>query len=165
MQKSFRSKLVSTVLIIVALSFILYAKTNGKVGQTKKNSDEGCDCHGDANNKVTVTINGPSEMKVNETAEFSVTISGGPLKTGGTNVAVSDGVLIEGPGLKLVRKELAHKEPRESKDGRVIFNFSYTSPETPGDVTMYANGNSTNNDESKKGDMWNYAPNKVIKVK
>lgn len=154
---------INILLILIMLSFIIYAKTNGKIGTTKKNG-EGCDCHGDASSKVTVVIDGPSELKVNETAEFTVTISGGPLKKGGTNIAVSAGKLIIGEGLVMKKSELTHSEPKNPVDGKVTFKFSYTAPETPGEITIYANGNSTNNDDSKKGDAWNYAPNKVIKI-
>ena len=154
---------IHILLILVTVSFILYAKTNGKIGTTKKNG-EGCDCHGDASSKVTVMINGPAELKVNETAEYTITITGGPLKNGGTNIAVSSGKLVEGDGLVLKKSELTHSEPKSPVDGKVTFKFSFTAPGTPGEVTIYANGNSTNNDEKKKGDVWNYAPNKIIKV-
>lgn len=154
---------INIFLILVMVSFIIYAKTNGKIGTTKKNG-EGCDCHGDASSKVTVVIDGPSELKANETAEYVLTITGGPLKKGGTNIAVSGGKLVIGEGLVMKKSELTHSEPKNPLEGKVIFKFKYTAPETPGDVTIYGNGNSTNNDDSKKGDAWNYAPNKIVKV-
>lgn len=150
-------------LIILMISFILYAKEKGKIGTTKKNG-EGCDCHGDANSKVTVIIDGPSDLKPNETADYTITISGGPMKTGGTNIAVSSGKLIEGEGLRYKGGELTHTMPQAFKDGKIVFKFKYTAPESAGEVTIFANGNSTNNDETKKGDAWNYAPNKVVTI-
>lgn|GEM_PF-6529676 len=163
MNHNVRRIFFNVFLIMVMISFIIYAKEKGKIGTTKKNG-EGCDCHGDASPKVTVVIEGPSELKPNETADYTVTISGGPMKTGGTNIAVSSGVLVEGEGLRLKGGELTHTMPKSFKEGKIVFNFKLTAPENPGDVTIFANGNSTNNDESKKGDAWNYAPNKVVKV-
>jgi predicted carbohydrate-binding protein with CBM5 and CBM33 domain len=154
---------INILIIITMVSFIIYAKTNGKIGTTKKNG-EGCDCHGDANSKVTVVIDGPSEIKVNETAEYTLTISGGPMVNGGTNIAVSSGKLIAGENLVLKKNELTHSKPKNPLNGKITFKFKYTAPGTAGEITIYANGNSTNNDESKKGDVWNYAPNKVVKV-
>lgn len=163
MNNNARRIFFNVFLIITMISFILYAKEKGKIGTTKKNG-EGCDCHGDANSNVTVVIDGPSELKPGETADYTVTVSGGPMKTGGTNIAVSSGVLVEGEGLKYKGGELTHTMPQAFKDGKIVFKFKYTAPETGGEITIFANGNSTNNDESKKGDAWNYAPNKVVKV-
>ncbi|QQS35933.1 MAG: hypothetical protein IPM56_17090 [Ignavibacteriales bacterium] len=154
---------VNIFLVFIMISFIIYAKTNGKIGTTKKNG-EGCDCHGDASSKVTVVIDGPSELKKGETGEYTIVISGGPLVRGGTNIAVSGGTLIAGDGMTLKKGELTHKDPKAPADGKITFKFSFTAPDTAGEITIYANGNSTNNDESKKGDAWNYAPNKIVRI-
>ncbi len=155
----------SILLFMTAISIALYAKNTGKVIMTLKNSDEGCSCHGDNSKAVTVTINGPAAMKAGETADFSITISGGPMVDGGINTAASSGSFTAGPGTKVMKGELTHSEPKLPKDGKLVFNFKYTAPDQPGNVTLYANGLSGNKNDSKKGDMWNYAPNKIIAVK
>lgn len=162
----FRKKTIFTILFFTLIaSFVLYAKNTGKIGMTHKNSDEGCSCHGDFSNGVTVAINGPATMKPGETADFNVTITGGPMLNGGFNAAASAGTFIEGQGSKVMKGELTHFEPKLPKDGKLIFAFKYTAPDKPGSVTLYANGLSGNKNENKKGDLWNYAPNKIITVK
>ena len=151
-------------LAVAAISFVIYAKSDGKIGRTIKTSDEGCACHGDLDKKVTVVIEGPETMNSGETAEFTVTITGGPLLNGGFNAAVSAGTLIAGEGTKLLKGELTHSEPKKPENGKLLFKFSYTAPDSAGDVTMFANGLSGNNNDNKSGDHWNYAANKTITV-
>jgi hypothetical protein len=153
------------VLFMCIVTIALYAKNTGKIGMTHKNSDEGCSCHGDFSSTVTVAINGPATMKPGETADFNVTITGGPMLNGGFNAAASAGTFTEGQGSKVMKGEITHFEPKLPKDGKLVFPFKYTAPDKPGSVTLYANGLSGNKNENKKGDFWNYAPNKIITVK
>ncbi|MCE1189935.1 MAG: hypothetical protein LWX56_12450 [Ignavibacteria bacterium] len=163
----FLQKKESYIFIFLALfSLLVFAKNTGKVKRTLKEADtEGCSCHGDNSKSVAVTINGPAMMHPGETANFTVAVSGGPMLNGGFNVAVSDGQLIEGPGSKMMKDELTHVEPLLPKDGKLIFNFKYTAPAKSGNITMFAVGVSGNKDETKKGDLWSFAPNKTITVK
>lgn len=158
-----RRFLFNLLLITCSVSFLIYASSTGITGTTKKNGN-GCDCHGGFSNNVTVTINGPEVMTVNETATFSVTISGGTLSAGGTNIAASSGVLTAGVGSKKVGDELTHSSPKSPSANIVTFDFTYTAPSTTGNVTLYANGNSVNLNGGSNGDLWNFAPNKVIVV-
>lgn len=152
------------ILTIVAVSFFHYASSGGITGKTQKNGN-GCTCHGSNSAAVTVTINGPASLTPGQTADYSVIISGGPLVRGGTNIAASAGTLaIAGSDLRLASGELTHTSPKAPSAGVVTFNFKYTAPSTPGDVTLYANGNSVNNNGSSGGDQWNFAANKVVSV-
>ncbi len=160
-----RKYALSIFLLLATISIAIYAKNTGKVVMTLKNSDEGCACHGDMFKSVNVSINGPAAMKTGETADFSITITGGPMLNGGINAAASAGNFTEGPGTKVMKGELTHFEPKLPKDGKLVFNFKYTAPDKPGNVTLYANGLSGNKNDSKKGDMWNHAPNKTIVIK
>jgi hypothetical protein len=164
MKKSTNGKfIVNFLLITVSVSFLIYASSTGITGVTLKNGD-GCDCHGSLSTSVIVTINGPDVMTVNETASFTVTITGGTLSAGGTNIAASTGTLTTGAGLKKVGDELTHTSPKTPVSNVVTFEFTYTAPGTTGDVTLYANGNSVNLNGANTGDMWNFAPNKIITV-
>ncbi|MDP2301927.1 MAG: T9SS type A sorting domain-containing protein [Ignavibacteria bacterium] len=164
MKKSTSGKfIVNFLLITVSVSFLIYASSTGITGVTLKNGD-GCDCHGSLSTSVIVTINGPDVMTVNETASFTVTITGGTLSAGGTNIAASTGTLTAGAGLKKVGDELTHTSPKSPVSNVVTFEFTYTAPATTGNVTLYANGNSVNLNGANTGDMWNFALNKTITV-
>lgn len=162
--KNFNNGLFFLSFFVVGIGFLIYANSTGKTGSTLKNGN-GCDCHGpSASTGVNVTITGPSVMEVGKTEDFKVTITGGPLARGGTNIASSAGVLDPIEGLKKLGDELTHISPRSPQNNSVTFEFSLTAPTNPGTVTLFAVGNSVNNDGNSSGDQWNFAPNKVISV-
>lgn len=154
--------LISVLLSVVSISFLIYANSTGITGMTRKNGN-GCTCHNqDPTPSVVVTINGPSTLSLGETAQYTVTISGGPLIAAGTNIAASSGTLIPGAGLKIVNGELTHTSPKTPVNGVVTFSFSYTATMTQGSVLLFANGNSVNMNGNNSGDQWNFAENKLI---
>lgn len=154
------------VLIIFFATIVLYAYQTGITGRTLKTTSEGCSCHGDFSSSVNVVISGPDSLLPNTTATYTVTITGGPLVRGGTNIAVSSGVLSPGvgSGLQKIGDELTHINPKLPSDGSVSFQFEYTAPSNLGVQTLYANGNSVNYNQSPDGDQWNWAPNKIVNV-
>ena len=153
------------LLLIVAFSIFVYAFQSGITGRTKKTDTTGCYCHGASpTTSVVVSINGPDTLTINETANYTVTISGGPLVRGGTDIAVSSGILLPGAGLKNVGGELTHTQPKAPINSIVTFEFTYTAPDTIGDQIIYANGNSVNYNQQPSGDQWNFADNKIIHV-
>ena len=160
-----KSKSLYTIMILlVSCSILIYAYPTGIVGKTLKNG-VGCTCHGtNPSTNVIVTINGPDTLIVNETANYSITISGGPLAAGGTNIAASNGILTPGDGLRSETGELTHIQPMSTSNGIVTFNFTYTAPASEMEQTIYANGNSVNLNGFNTGDQWNFAPNKTIVV-
>lgn len=156
---------ISFLMAVVFITFIVYANEDGKSGRTQK-SGKGCTCHGkEPGGSVSVTVSGNKNLKPGATAEYTVTISGGPLKAGGVNVAVSDGILKAGKGMKQDDDELVHSAPKPAEGGKVLFTFSYTAPSSEGKVTLYASGNSANLDETKKNDDWNFAAPFEVTVK
>lgn len=160
------NKIISGIILSTFVTFILFAQLNGITGTTAATGGEGCTCHSNTpSSAVTVAINGPSEMDINTTSNFTVTISGGPLVKGGTNIAVTGGgSLTPGEGLRKSGSELTHVEPKLPASGTVTFPFQYTAPASPGTVTIFANGNSVNGNNASTGDQWNKAPNKVITI-
>lgn len=155
-----------TVFVISAvfISFLLYAYSTGITGKTLKNGT-GCTCHGDnPTTSVNVVIEGPDTLLVNQSATYTVKISGGPLTRGGTNIAASAGTLIAQTGLQLMNGELTHTSPKEPVANEVTFSFSYQAPNSVSQVTLYANGNSVNFNGGNDGDSWNFAPNKLVHV-
>ena len=144
----------------------VFALSTGMTGVTRKNGF-GCTCH-DASPTagVVVTINGPAELSVNQTALYTVTIQSGPAVRAGTDIAVSAGALnASSSALQNIGGELTHTSPQPFVNGVATFSFTYTAPAAPGAYTMYANGNSVNFNGDNTGDQWNFAPNKTITVK
>ncbi len=160
--------LVTVVLIIISASVLLFAYSTGKTGVTRKNGN-GCTCHNPTPSpNVVVTIIGPDTLLINQSANYSVTISGGPLVRAGTDIAVSSGTLASlGSDLRLDPSdgELTHTLPKAPSSGKVTFSFLYTAPAVQQTITIYANGNSVNfNGVNDPGDQWNFAPNKNVVI-
>ncbi len=155
-----------STIIIFPFSIFLYAYSSGITGVTKKSNNPGCICHGsNPSSDVTVTISGPDTLTLNQTANYSITISGGPLTAAGTDIAVSNGTLAPvSSDLRIQNSELTHELPKAPVNGVVTFDFTYTAPSVPGEQTIYANGNSVNFNGQFTGDQWNFAPNKIILV-
>lgn len=164
MIKSKRYIVNGLILILVFSTFLFYGFQTGITGRTSKNGS-GCTCHSEtSSSSVSVVIAGPDNLSVNETANYTVTITGGPLVAGGTNIAASSGVLNPLEGLKKADNELTHVSPKSSSSGSVVFNFTFTAPGTAGEVTLFAAGNSVNQNGANTGDAWNFAANKTIAV-
>jgi hypothetical protein len=162
-----KGKIITIVIILLFSSMILYSFQSGITGVTLKSSSPGCTCHSPTpSDDVTVTITGPDILTTNETAVYTVNITGGPLARGGTNIAASDGVLdiINGEGLRKQSNELTQIQPKAPVGGAVSFQFNYTAPANPGSATLFANGNSVNFNGNNSGDQWNFADNKIITV-
>jgi hypothetical protein len=163
-----RSSFISSIMIIIASAFIVYAHNDGIKGRTRKSEDKpGCTCHGsDPSPACKVIISGPDSLFVNEEAAYNVTITGGPLLAGGVDIAATKGTLSpKGSDLKLLSGELTHSDPKKPSGGSVQFQFKYKAPSLPGNQTIFVSGNSANLDDKKTGDLWNYAPDKIIVVK
>jgi hypothetical protein len=163
MKKTKRYLINNAILAIVFLSTIFYAFSSGTTGKTALNGN-GCFCHSETpSSAVTVVVDGPDILTPNQTAEYTLTIAGGPLTAGGTNIAASAGTLAPGTGLRLAFGELTHISPMTPSGGMVSFTFSFTAPDT-GTAVLYAAGNSVNLNGSSAGDAWNFSTPKTITV-
>ena len=165
--KSFLTRGNTTIILFtVFCSFLFMADQNGKTGRTMKSSSIGCDCH-TKNTAVSVVIAGPATLAKGAKGTYTVTITGGPLKAAGTDIAVSAGTLAlnsSETGLRLSGGELTHKSPKLPTSSKVVFTFDYTAPATGTTATIYAVGNSVNNTGTESGDGWNNAPNMVVSI-
>lgn len=151
------------VVVVSFACYLAYAYSTGISGQTKKNSaTAGCGakvsggggCHGvNADTAVQVLLSGPSALPVGTPGTFSISVSGGTTTGGGCDIAVSSGTLSSGSTLlQVLNQELTHVSPIATP---FSVEFSYTS-NSPGTVTMYANG--------KTSDGWNWAPNFTLRI-
>jgi hypothetical protein len=156
--------LLTTMFLSVVVTIYVFGYHSGITGRTQKNG-VGCTCHSNSPSQaVSVVIDGPASLLSGQTENYTVTITGGPLVAGGTNIAASSGTLSPGTGLRLENSELTHQSPKTSSNGTVVFSFTYTAPATEGSVTLYANGNSVNFDGTNSNDQWNFAQNKTVTV-
>ena len=139
-----------------------YASSTGISKATRMYGSSGCSCHGDIYAKidptVIVTISGPDTLLINQTATYTVTISGGPALKSGVNIAVSNGTLATSGStiLKLTNQELTHKAPVAYSNGQVVFQFSFKAPASEDSIVLYAAGSSSK--------AWNFADDKPIIV-
>jgi hypothetical protein len=157
----------SVVIIILLTSIVICGYSSGITDVTEKpGSVPGCTCHGDfPSPSVNVTISGPDTLIMNNEALYTLTITGGPLFGGGTDIAVSSGTLTNiNSDLIVLGSELTHFIPKAAFQGSVTFQFKLKAPTTTGAVTIYANGNSVNFNGKNTGDELNFAPNKTIVI-
>ena len=168
--RNFNSKKTVRVLMVtlsfLLISGIIYAFSSGITGRTMRGPDPGCTCHGGSPTPgVNVQIIGPDSVVVNQTAMYTVNITGGPLVRAGTDIAVARGTLdTVGTALQNIGGELTHVAPLLPSVGVVSVPFEYTAPSFTGIDTIYAIGISVNFNNASSGDMWNFAPNKIIRV-
>ncbi|MFA7362060.1 MAG: choice-of-anchor V domain-containing protein [Candidatus Kapaibacterium sp.] len=169
--------LISSVVIIlgVALYTNIKAFSTGIIGHTKRaGNTEGCTCHGPSPTlSVNVSIQGPDSVSYGDTVTFTVSLTGGPLVRGGTNIAAGNGKVIlsqsdnslqslEGsPGVF----ELTHVIPKVPVSGSVTFTFRYVAPAAGTKDTLFATGNSVDFTGGNNNDSWNFGENKVIVLK
>lgn len=117
-------------------------------------------CHAPAGGQSdpTVTISGPQTVNAGSTNIYTVTISGGPGQTGGTDISVENnaGTLTPNNGdLQVVGSELSHTMPKAFAGGTLSFSFSWTAPSYNADIELYAAGLSSDNMLSLTGDRAN----------
>ncbi|MGB9665233.1 MAG: choice-of-anchor V domain-containing protein [Ignavibacteria bacterium] len=154
------------VSFVLLASFLFYGYSSGITQKTRKNG-QGCNCHGSSpSTAVNVTISGPNSLTPGSKGIYRVSISGGPLVRAGTNIAASSGELsiVQGSGLQKIGDELTHTSPKAPSGGVVTFDFEFTAPNSTGQVTLYAIGNSVNFNGSTSGDQWNFANDFIINV-
>ena len=160
-----KTKAAAYIAALFFISLLLYSFSGGITGATHKNGS-GCTCHGKLPTpSVNVLITGPDTLVAGDSAEFTVTITGGPLVRGGTDIASRKGTLIPEAGLRTLNGELTHMSPFVPVNNVVTIHFRYKAPSLPGIDTLFANGNSVNFNSFSTGDNWNFAPEKYVTIK
>ncbi|KXK54278.1 MAG: hemagluttinin repeat-containing protein [Chlorobi bacterium OLB5] len=172
-------KLIIPVFILIVISMFAYSFNwfpTGYVGTTRKNQiNLGCICHDDtASSIVNVQILGPDSVPAGTTALYRIKMSGGPAITGGFNIANqrdngNDTLTLSGvPGDTMIRKqegELTHSHPKPFSSDTVSWIFRYSASSVTGYDTLFATGNSTNNNQSTDTvDLWNWSLNKPVRI-
>jgi hypothetical protein len=154
------------ILLLIFFNTNTFSYPTGIVGRTYKNGGLGCSCHGNLTPTVNVFIIGADSVAVGQTKTIRIKIQGGSAITGGFNVASKFGTLSTGsfPGIQLISGELTHTSPKSFSADTVSWFFNYTAPSSPGYDTLYACGNSTNNNGQTTGDTWNFLIRLPVKI-
>lgn len=165
--------IASSVIIFISLIFInIYSFPTGYVGVTNKGGEGiGCICHGTnmPTPSVSVFFEGPDSVAIGQTVQYKVKIAHGPAVVGGFDAAVFAGRLDTlntetGIWRDSTTGDLTHRHPKPFTNDTVYWSFKYTAPSTAQVDTLFAVGNSTNNDTSSSNDEWNFSPNFTIRV-
>lgn len=162
----------SAVTGLVTILFVnIYSFPSGYTGVTKKGDGLGCICHGtnQPTPSVSVFFEGPDSVATGGSALYKIKISHGPAIVGGFDAAVFAGTIdTTSSDTTLWRDnlsgDLSHRFPKEFVNDTLFWTFKYTAPTTALTDTLYAVGNSCNNDTSSSNDEWNFSPNFVIRV-
>ena len=166
MKRSMMRGTVATIAFVFFLFFacyLAYAFSAGVTGQTKKHSaTAGCGakisggggCHGvNSNASIQVALSGPTVLPVGTPGTYTIVLTGATTSGGGCDIAVSSGTLSSTSSLlQVLNQELTHVSPIGTP---YSIEFTYLS-NSPGTVTMYANG--------KASGGWNWAPELAIRI-
>ena len=160
------------ILFITLMVTKIFSFSTGYIGVTNKGGEGiGCICHGTnmPTPSVSVFFEGPDSVAIGQTMQYKVKIAHGPAVTGGFDAAVYAGRLDTLSSETEIWRDtttgdLTHRHPKAFVNDTVYWSFKYTAPSAPQVDTLYAVGNSTNNDNSSSNDQWNFSPNFIIHV-
>lgn len=163
-------KYVNTLAIVLIFGVIIFAgihRSTGITGRTNKTNQGGCTCHSpEPDNSVNVQVSGPDTLVKGQTAEYQITLSGGPAVFGGFNVASAIGVLSPvDNSAQLLSSELTHTSPKSFSGGSVTWNFTLTAADQVYTDTLFSASNSVNGDGFNSSlDRWNFGQKFVVYV-
>jgi hypothetical protein len=158
------------ILFFIVIGYVLFVGfevlyEHGEVWCTKKNG-YGCVCHEpQASPDVHVRVEGPTTIRLGDSAFYRIYVSGGPALAAGFNVAAGHGILSPADTSSYVLdSELTHSSPSEFESDTVVsWQFVFMGT-TVGLDTIFSVGNSVNRNSEPSGDRWNYGENFAITV-
>lgn len=173
-----RKTIYASIFLIFAFTIYqnILAFRDGIVGLTKKDGNlTGCVCHGfKPDTTVFVKIEGPLNVRQNDTVIYFLKIANGPAQAGGCDISTSLGNIYTSVLDTSLRRaesfpgsgfELTHRYPKLFSGDTLTFTFKYIAPDSFNVVdTIFANANSVNNDTTSENDHWNYAENFLINI-
>ncbi|RPI17624.1 MAG: T9SS C-terminal target domain-containing protein [Ignavibacteriae bacterium] len=163
--------IIFCAVLFIYTSIVIHSYPNGFTGVTKKDGGIGCICHNpDPSASTSVFFEGPDSVAAGESATYLIKIVNNTGTSGGFDAASYSGQLdpvISDTTLRLdsSRGELTHRFPKLFSNDTVYWTFKYTAPTTLLVDTLYAVGNSTNNNGLADSlDRWNFSDNFTITV-
>ena len=161
---------INILLIVIFFSLLVIGGApypTGITGVTKLTGGAGCACHNfSPEPTVSVWFEGPDSVEAGQSEIFRIYISGGAAVEGGFDVAAMFGDLAPVDGsVWILNDELTHTQPKAFVNDTVYWDFNYTAPMTLGFDTLYAVGNSVNDDGIPNSfDKWNFSDNTPIHI-
>jgi len=146
----------TAALAVSLLSTSAFAYPKGITGFSGKSTSTCTTCHQPGAPVPTVEISGPATLAPGETGQYTFIIRGGPARVGGAGIAVSDAAAsltaVTGAGLMRSNGELIQTPAKPFTDGELRFDFALVAPASAGTLTLFAAGNSANEDGLNTGD-------------
>ena len=143
------------VLLALLVPGVAAAYSEGVVGYSGKQGAICTDCHG-GGDKPDVSVEGPAALAPGATGVYAFTVHATVSRQPGAgfNVAASAGTLATNEsGEQVIAGELTQKTPKQVNASRnATWSFKWTAPAAPGTYTLYAAGNSVNNNDGTGGD-------------
>lgn len=127
---------------------------SGYSGNVATNAGNTCMfCHS-GGTTPSINLTGPVLVQPGTINTYTLTISGGQAHSGGMDVSVDAGTLMNMLAkTRLQSGEINHNQRATAAgDGSVSWNFNWQAPTTPGSYTLYGAGLSTNGDGNTTGD-------------
>jgi hypothetical protein len=161
-------QILSTVIILIFTSVLVYSFSAGIAGRTPKTSaTPGCGgCHG-SSATPTVLLNwiAPDSVAAGQTVVMSLVINSATHTGAGFDIAAKNGTLDTAmPLTKVLNGEIVQTANIPMIAGTSAIVFRYTAPTTPGTDTLFGVGLATNSNGGSTGDAWNIAIKKPIRI-
>ena len=144
---------IGITILTLAAAQQVQAFSSGVSGYSGQGANTCVQCHS-GGTAPSVSLTGPPEVSPGTVNSYTLTISGGQAHSGGLDVSVDSGTLINTlADTKLQSGEITHTA-RALADGNgdVSFSFNWQAPTTPGTANIYSAGLSTNGDGGTLGD-------------
>lgn len=151
------TRAVPALLVLLLLASPVFGSSSGITGFSgNPATNGGIDCNVCHSGGIvpTVSLSGPTQVSVGTVSTYRLTVRGGQMVAGGFDVSAGDGSLAASQaGTQLLNDEVTHTQPRPMNASReVIWDFEWTAPAIPGQVTLYGAGNSVDLMGGNNGD-------------
>ena len=147
-------------LSIVTSPALLLAKPEGKVQKSGKQGSYCNSCHNSPGDSTAPTVSFGAEVEIfagqKKNFTFKIERTSESHTKCGFNIAADAGTLsAESPNIRKQSGELTHTAPWGYDDSTdlCIFPFQWTAPDELGTYTLYAAGNSVNDNDATSGDF------------
>ena len=144
--------------VLVSQANFAFASAGGQTGASGASGQSCGVCHTGGAGMAMVAFGGvPASVVAGSVNTFTFTISDGPALTAGLNISATGGMLAAADAttkIPIQSMELVHSSPAAFASGSkaYTYTFMWTAPATPGTVTLYGAGVSSNNDKASMMD-------------